>query len=173
MKPKQRRDQIQKGRRIDQAQSLKVTATMKVAARAVPLNSQPVIQRLKWKLGLFAHFQLHHHQPALSGRRQKVYEGPLLASIRRDLRINKTRIERRIQGGHIAPDDGFEPALGLKAKHHLIPKFGFRAAAGYRLLNKPLQLVLVAGIELQSRFANSELDPAAINPHPRDFKTAN
>src|SRR5258707_105434 len=105
MKPKQRCDQVEQRRRINQIKSLEITAPMKVVASTVPFHAQPVVERLKRKLRLFAHLQLHYYNPAFTRHRKQVDEGALLPSISRHLRIDETRIERRVQCRHIAAYD--------------------------------------------------------------------
>src|SRR5262245_61942779 len=97
VKPEQRRDEIEQRRRINQLETFKVAATVEVPARAVPLDSQPVVQRLKWKLDFLANLQFHDYQPTVPPRRKQINKSPLLAAIGGHLRVSKPRVEGRIQ----------------------------------------------------------------------------
>src|SRR6185503_7805355 len=136
----------------------------------VPFNSQPIVESLKRKLGLFAYLQFHHDQSPFPSRFQQIDKRPLLASIRWDLRVNETRIERRIERGNVSREDRLEPALGLITKSHLVAELGFRTAAGDRFSNQFLEFEFVCVIELDSRVADSKFDTLAIDQHSRDLE---
>src|SRR5262249_39028079 len=135
VKSKQRRNHIQKRGLIDQTQPIEISSTMKILPCSMPFDPQPIIERLKRKLGLLAYLELHHYQAALGCRRQNIYESPLFPAICRNLRVNKPSIKSRINGLDIPTNDRFQPTFGLKPKHHFIPSSGLWASSRNRLVD--------------------------------------
>src|SRR5215471_15211311 len=88
VKPKQRRNQVQKRRRVPELQILEQTATLKVSAPPMPVDPLPVVEPLKRELGLLTHLQFHYHQAAVASNRQQIDKRALLAPISRYLRVN-------------------------------------------------------------------------------------
>jgi hypothetical protein len=63
----------------------------------------------------------------------------LPASMRENLRINKTRIKGGIDAGDVFPDERFEPAFRLRAIKYVASLGGERMATIFKLLEQILQ----------------------------------
>src|SRR5437868_11564331 len=75
------------------------------------LDRDPVVQGLKWKIGIRRCLNLDYDQAAGFGYGQKVDNVPVSTHETRHLRINMPRINRRNDVADCANELGLQPAL--------------------------------------------------------------
>src|SRR5262245_7927680 len=124
----------------------------------MPLHAQPVIERLKRKLRVFTDLQFDNDQPAAFGYSEQVYESPLLAAIGRHLCINEPLIERRIDGGNVAADRRFQPALGLLSVDRIVKRRALHCSPARDLAGQPGEIIPARRVESPLSLGEPEVE---------------
>src|SRR5580704_12926172 len=77
-------------------------------------DTEPIVSGLQRKMDVFRSFQFDDGEPARCCDRENVEDAAFGRGARKQLRVDKTLIERRIDARDVATNDGFEPAFGLR-----------------------------------------------------------
>jgi len=115
MKPERGCNQIdERGSRL-QIDSGEVTKAGKIALLEMAMDLKPVASGLEGKMNMFAGLQFENREAAGASDGEEIENAVFAPGVGEDLRIDKARIERRVNASHILANEGLEPALGLNA----------------------------------------------------------
>ena len=90
-------------------------------------------------MNVLAGLQFENREPAGASDGEEVEDAVLPARMRKDLRINKARIQSGIDAGDVLANEGFEPAFRLRAKKS-VARFGReRMTVVFKLLEQVFQ----------------------------------
>src|SRR5262249_14714400 len=85
----------------------------------VPLHSRPVIQALQRQVDVFVGLQFQYRQPAFACTGQHVNHGAIRGGKSRDLGINVTLVQTRIDRRHVLRNQRFQPAFRIHAPERI------------------------------------------------------
>src|SRR3954471_6856074 len=105
MHPQGRRNKIQKRRLVRKFLPDKIGEVLKLAALMVPLDARPIVESLKRQMNVLVGFELENRKPAALSDGENVDHCTVRGGECRHLRVDKCRVERRVDGTHVADDE--------------------------------------------------------------------
>lgn len=93
-----------------------VSLPLEIARLSMPLDGDPVVQRLKRKIRVRRGLDFNDHQPPFLRHREQIDNIPLFAHEARHLRINVAAINRRQEFLNLRHQAGLQPPLLVSAR---------------------------------------------------------
>jgi hypothetical protein len=158
MESQRGRNQVDERRRLLQFQGGKIALSRDFSTLQMAPDAQPIIGRLQRQVNMLAGFQFNDRQPSSSCDRQEIENAVFAASIGENLRVDETLIPCGIHPRDVLANDGFQPALRLRAVARM-------ARLRRKRVTMDFEIVKTAHFPGHSR---ERCDPAVVLPHFHD-----
>ncbi len=131
--------EIDDRRSLLQCDPLKITIASDRSALQLPANAQPIVRGLQRQMDVLAGLQFNDRQPAGTRHGEEVENAVFASDIGKNLSVDESPIEHRIDARDVLANNGFQPALRLGAVEQMASIAGERVAMNFQIMQKTLQ----------------------------------